>query len=236
MEQLNGRFIESINRTPTVKSLRFILEKKIEFLPGQFLQFLLDRENPQNKELNKYLSFSCSPFRQYIEVTKRISASQFSQRLLALAPGEDVLFRAALGACVFRDEYKKIAFLIGGIGITPAISIIEYIMDKKLDTDVALFYSNKSEEEIAFRIELDDWQRLSQRLKVFYTVTECPPNDARCIRGSINQQLLESRLADIKERICFAFGPPKMVEAMKGLCLGLGCDPEKIKTESFLGY
>jgi ferredoxin-NADP reductase len=43
-------------------------------------------------------------------------------------------------------------------------------------------------------------------------------------------------MIDIKGRIIFAFGPPKMVEAMKGLCLGMGCNPANVKTESFLGY
>jgi len=32
------------------------------------------------------------------------------------------------------------------------------------------------------------------------------------------------------------FGPPKMVEAMKNICLELGISPEDIKTESFIGY
>jgi ferredoxin-NADP reductase len=238
MEQLMGRFIKGIPRTPTVESFRFIFEKKIDFVPGQFLQFTFDKENPANKELNKYLSFSCSPLREYIEVTKRISESQFSRRLLALKVDEEVLFKAPLGSCVFKEEYKKIGFLIGGIGITPVISIIEYIIDKKLDTDAILFYSNRNEAEIAFRIELDYWQLIDTNLKIYYTVTdtEHQPKDEKCIYGVINQALLEKHMIDIKGRIIFAFGPPKMVEAMKGLCLGMGCNPANVKTESFLGY
>ena len=57
-----------------------------------------------------------------------------------------------------HNMYEKIAFLIGGIGITPVISIIEHICDKKLSTDVALLYSNRNEDEIAFKKELHNWQ------------------------------------------------------------------------------
>ena len=68
------------------------------------------------------------------------------------------LLMPPFGNCVFKDEYRKIGFLIGGIGITPVISIIEYIVDRSLATDVLLLYSNKTQEDIAFRRELDAWQ------------------------------------------------------------------------------
>jgi ferredoxin-NADP reductase len=34
----------------------------------------------------------------------------------------------------------------------------------------------------------------------------------------------------------FIFGPPRMVEAMNQLCLGLGCDKNNVKVENFAGY
>jgi ferredoxin-NADP reductase len=137
---------------------------------------------------------------------------------------------------VFAEQHRKIAFLIGGIGITPVISIIEYIIDKKFDTDVALFYSNRTDEDIAFQKELESWQAVDSRLRVFFTVTDCQPKDRRCIFGFINKQLLQQQLADYAERVFFIFGPPKMVEAMTALCLEIGCSKENIKTESFIGY
>jgi ferredoxin-NADP reductase len=236
MQLYRGRLIERIKRTATVESFRIAPQERIVFLPGQFLRLIFDEQNQNNKELNKYLSFSCSPAKDYIEVTKRLSESLFSGWLKALKNKDPVVFRAPFGSCVFRDEFRRISFLIGGIGITPVISIIEYIMEKGLDTDVALFYSNRTEEEIAFRKELDSWQSKNSRLKIFYTITDCQPKDTRCLRGHIDKALLQSKIADIKERIFFTFGPPGMVEAMKNICLDLNCKNENIKTESFLGY
>ncbi|MDD5006293.1 MAG: FAD-dependent oxidoreductase [Candidatus Omnitrophica bacterium] len=231
-----GKLTERIKRTAGIESFRFLPEEKIQFTAGQFLQIIFDETNVSNQELNKYLSFSSSPTKDYIEVTKRLSASQFSQRLKNLEEGDEILFKAPLGSCVFKDEYKKIGFLIGGIGITPVISIIEYIMDKKLDTDVTLLYSNKTEEDIAFRKELDLWASANSNIKVFYTVTECEPKDKRCIFGQINKDLLTEKFKALDERIFFIFGPPKMVEAMKNLCLEAGFNKENVKTENFIGY
>ncbi len=236
MKVVKAKLIERLCRAEGIESFRFVPEESIEFVAGQFLQVMFDPAREDNKDLNKYLSFSCSPCKPYIEVTKRLSNSVFSRRLRELRMGDEVLFRAPLGNCVFTEQYKKIAFLIGGIGITPVVSIIEYIIDKKFDTDVVLFYSNRTDDDIAFRKELERWRTVDNRLKVLFTVTDCQPKDTRCIFGSIDRQLLQQQLTDYAERVFFIFGPPKMVEAMTALCLEIGCNKENIKTESFIGY
>jgi len=227
---------QKTQRTPTVASFRFSSAEKISFLPGQFLKIILDENQPENKELNKFLSFSCSPGNNYVEVTKRLSASLFSQSLSALKLNDCVLIQAPFGNCVFKEEYKKISFLIGGIGITPVISIIEYIINKRLDTDMLLFYSNRTEEEIAFRQELDIWAKSNSNLKLYYTLTDCQPKDNSCSFGRINKELLLDKIKDPQERVFFTFGPPKMVEAMNELCLEIGCPKQNLRTESFTGY
>ncbi|MFN7170646.1 MAG: ferredoxin--NADP reductase, partial [Candidatus Omnitrophota bacterium] len=208
---------EKIKRTETVQSFRFIPGKKIDFLPGHFLQVIFDRENLLNKELNKYLSFSSSPTRDYIEFTKRLSESPFSQRLKNLSINEEILIEAPLGNCVFKEEYKKIGFLIGGIGITPVISILEYILEKNLSTSVSLLYANRSEEEIAFYPELESWQS-SGNIKVYFFV-DLPSRNNSLIFDKIDKKNINKYIPDIKERITFIFGHPKMVAEMKSICL-----------------
>ncbi|MDP1853200.1 MAG: FAD-dependent oxidoreductase [Candidatus Omnitrophota bacterium] len=227
---------ERIKRAPTVESFRFAVEEKISFLPGQFCQVIFDEKNPSDKELNKFLSLSSSPTKDYLEVTKRLSESRFSQKLDSLKPKDEVLLKIPLGTCIFKDEYKRVIFLIGGIGITPVASIIEYIMDKNLDTDVTLVYSNGREEEIAFKKELDAWQKINKNLKVFYTVTELAPKDKTILYSRINKDVLSKNVCDVPACVNFIFGPPKMVEAMENLCLELGCCKDNVKTEKFIGY
>lgn len=236
MEEIKAKLIQSIKRTSSVESFRFLPERKINFIAGQFLQLIFEQKNRNNIELNKYLSFSSSPGHDYFEVTKRISESGFSLKLKSLKIGNDVLFKAPLGACVFKDEYKKIAFLIGGIGITPVISIIEYIAENKINTDVLLFYSNRNEEDIAFKSELDRWRENNPNIKIIYTVTDFQPVNKEYIFGRIDKDLLLNKIPDITERVFFIFGPPKMVETMKNTCLEINPVKENIKTESFMGY
>lgn len=236
MKELRARLIARIRRTPTVESFRFMPQEKLSFLPGQFTQLIFDEKNRQNKELNKYLSFSCSPDREYVEVTKRLTDSAFSARLKSLKTGDEILLAAPSGNCVFKDDYKNIGFLIGGIGITPVISIIEYITDRKLDTDVVLAYSNRTDKDIAFKEGLDYWRSLGHNLKIYYFVTDCEPKDKTYIYGRITKDLLKEKTCDLEKRIFFIFGPARMVEAMEALSFELGCAKENVKTETFIGY
>ncbi|MCM8757934.1 MAG: FAD-dependent oxidoreductase [Candidatus Omnitrophica bacterium] len=230
------RFKESIIRTPTVESFRFIPEKKINFIPGQFLQVIFDKDNLNNRELNKFLSFSSSPTKDYIEVTKRISESKFSQRLKDLKPDDEIFIKGPLGSCVFDESYKRIGFLIGGIGITPVVSILEYIDDRRISTDVLLFYSNRTDSETAFKNELDKISFSNPKVKIIYLVTDCLSLDKNCIFSRLDKEFLKNYIEDLKKRIIYIFGPPKMVEAVKEICLELGMIKENIKVESFMGY
>lgn len=227
---------ERIRRTPSVESFRFSVGDRISFLPGQFCQVIFDRENPGNRGLNKYLSFSSSPERDYVEVTKKISESEFSRRLMSLRPGDEVLLKAPMGKTVFRDGTDRIGFLIGGIGITPVISIVEHIVGRGLETDVALLYMNRTLEETAFRLELEEWSEQKENIRYYCFLTREEPMDGRCAAGRIDRDAVLERIDDCGERTFFVYGPPKMVEAMGDLCRQVGCDPERLKTESFAGY
>ena len=217
------------------RSFRFRLNEKLDFAPGQFLQVIFDEKDRNSQSLNKYLSFSSSPAKDYIEVTKRISDSEFSKRLLSLSDKDSILIKAPMGNCVFKDEYRKIGFLIGGIGITPVISILEYIVEKKLPIDACLLYSNRTKSHIAFKAELDGWADINRKIKVVYALDRGPGGEG-CFIGKIDNQSIMTNMSDYSERVFFIFGPPKMVTAMQSLCLGIGCSQEMVKTESFIGY
>lgn len=236
MKSIKAVFTGSVERAASIKSFRFSCAEKMDFLPGQFLKLIFDESVPEDDELNKYLSFSCSPHRDYVEVTKRITGSKFSSRLQSLKPGDKVTLWAPMGKCIFRPEYVRVGFIAGGIGITPVISIIDYLVHNRLHTDAVLFYSSKTQQEIAFRRELDEWCSGNDRLKVHYTVTDCPPQDHICSYGRIDRVLLENLEPGFKDRTVFIFGPPAMVNEMTAVCREIGCPDSNLRLESFSGY
>lgn len=229
------KFIESCLRAREVKSFRFKPVVPFEFKPGQFAKILFDENDLNNKQLNKYLSFSLPPGGN-IEFTKKLSQSIFSQKLNSLKKGDELAIQGPLGNCIFKDEYKKILFLIGGIGITPVISILGHIVLNKLAVDSILFYSNKTLEQAAFYRQLNQWQKNYPKLKVFNAITSEASGPDIFLHGHINCEIVAQYVKDIRDRIVFIFGPPAMVEAMVAICRKLDLSPEAIKKENFIGY
>jgi ferredoxin-NADP reductase len=232
-EELILQIREIIPRTYNVKSFRLGIEGEPNFKAGQFLCARLLTEN----ECKRYLSISSSPTEKgYIEFTKKITQSDFSKGLLSLSSADRVKIEYPFGKFTLDDPKKKIAFLSGGIGITPIRSICKYVVDTNLGTDMILVYANRTISDIVFKEDFDLMQKQYARLKVTHVLCEPAPG-FKCTIGLINAQIIKNEVPDFGERKFYICGPPAMVEAMKkNLSEELGMAEENIVTERFQGY
>lgn len=232
VKEIEARVKEIITRTHNVKSVRLHV-KDMDFKAGQFMLAML-RGNPR---LKRYLSISSSPTEKgYIEFTKKLTGSDFSEELKTLEPGDIVKIQYPFGSFTLGDPNDKIAFLSGGIGITPIKSICKYVVDTKLGTDIVLLYGNQSVRDIVFKEDLERMQQQYPKLKVIHILCESSPG-FDCKVGLINKDVIRQEVPDYEERKFYICGPPVMVEAMKNiLSEELLIQKELIVTENFQGY
>jgi len=234
--EFETKVIEIIQRTYDVKSFRFSVPDDIRFKPGQFF-FITIRIN--GREVTKHFSFSNSPTEKgYIEFTKRLTDSEFSMALNELRVGDWARVKMPYGLFTFEGEYNKVAFLSGGIGITPIRSMCKYVCDRKTPTDIILIYGNKTEREIIFHENFLKMEAENKNLRVIYTVDNPVDKDAWKGRiGFITAEMIGEEIPDYTERVFFTCGPPKMVDYMVTLMRDeIGIAREKIKWENFSGY
>jgi ferredoxin-NADP reductase len=225
---------EVIQRTYNTKSVRLEAAPGVDYKAGQFMCVTLRSESL----CKRYLSLSSSPTEKgYIEFTKKLTQSDFSCALDNLKPGDRLKIQYPLGKFTLEDNpADKIAFLSGGIGITPIRSIVKSVVDKNLGTDMVLVYSNRSIKDIVFKEDFDAMQKAYPKLRVAHVLCEATP-DFKCALGHINAQVIIDEIPDYKARKFFLCGPPPMVEAMKKiLAEELGLAKEQIVTENFVGY
>ena len=224
---------EIIPRTYNVTSFRFPRPAALNYKAGQFFFVTLKADG---KELNKHFSFSSSPTEKtHIEFTKKLSDSDFSTALKALKAGDWARIDAPYGKFTFEGEHKKIGLLAGGIGITPFISICKYCTDMRLGTKITLLYGNRTENDIAFRKELEAMQLQNKNLKVVFTLNEAD-SDWKGSTGLITAEMIKKEIPDYKETTFYTCGPPKMVEIMENLVEKLGVPKTQLKREYFTGY
>ncbi len=224
--------VETIQRTPDIKSIRFEKPQGFSYLAGQYI-FITLGGGPDRME--KHFTLSSSPTESFLEITKRLTGHPFSNALAGLNSGDKVSIRGPYGEFTFQGEYDKVGMLSGGIGITPLRSIIRYSIDKELGTNIILLCSNRSESDIAFRNELEGMQREKPDIKVIETITR-PEPEWKGVTGRINAGMVKKFMPDYIERTFYTSGPPKMVEAMISLLRELGVPEEQIKQEHFYGY
>lgn len=220
-------------RTYNVKSVRVDFPG-VPFKAGQFLQVSLG----EDKALKRYLSISNAPTETgYLEFTKRITDSEFSQRLSSLRSGDALSIQYPYGKFTYEDNPAgKIAFLSGGIGITPIRSISRFVTDRALDVDIILIYANRSINDIVFKDDFDAMAKVSSNIRVAHVLCE-PAPDFKCAVGRINSTIISNQSPDYAERTFFLCGPPAMVESMKKILREELSVPEtQIVTENFQGY
>jgi len=224
---------EVIRRNYNVKSFRLEIPGVLSFKAGQFLLVTLNND----PKLKRYLSISSSPTEKcYLEFTKKLTGSDFSQTLDSLKAGDAVVIQYPFGKFVLDESFPKIAFLSGGIGITPIRSICKYAADKKLSSDIVLIYANRSVKDVVFKDDFDALMKSYPLLRVAHVLCETEPGFI-CTVGRINAGVIKHEIPDYLERKFYLCGPPQMVEAMRLLLTeDLSVPAERIITENFQGY
>ncbi|BAI61233.1 putative oxidoreductase [Methanocella paludicola SANAE] len=222
---------EVIPRTKDVKSFRFPKPEGFQHKAGQWMYINIKIEGTQKLH---HFTISSSPTENYLEFTKKITDSQYSQALDKMKPGDWAKINAPFGEFTYSGEKIKIGALTGGIGITPLHSICRYCVDEKLPTSIVMLYSNKTEDEIVFKDELEEMHKADPNIVVKNVLTRQP--DWKGLKGHVNTDMIKEQIPDYRERVFYICGPPSLNEAMKKALEGLNLREDQIKLEDFTGY
>ncbi len=222
--------LEIIPCTLDAKSFRFSRPSFFHFKAGQCLLISLTIDGTETK---KYYSISSSPTQKFfLEFTQKLTETSFSKALNSLKSGDVVTLDGPYGTFTFEGEFKKVAMLAGGVGVTPCISMIKYCIDKKIETDIVLLYSNRTEADILFRKEFDQINKQNPNIKIVYTLTRAE-KQWNCYSRRIDKKMILETVPDLKERIFFLCGPPIFVSSMENVLSKLNIDKENVRKENF---
>lgn len=166
------------------------------------------------------------------EITIKTYAG-ITRELAAVTPGTRVLLDGPHGA--FRPSARAAGFVLiaGGIGITPAMSLLRTHADQRDSRPHLLFYGSVGWDDVIFREELDELGH-DLSLRVVHVLND-PPEDWAGERGFLDAAVLGRHLADdISEHDFFVCGPPGMTDAAIRALDAVGVPPEQVHTERFV--
>lgn len=125
-------------------------------------------------------------------------------------------------------ELEHVGLVAGGTGITPMIKIIKKILTSETlsfhNTKISLLFSNRTEQDILLKSQLDEWQKLfPNNFRVTYTLTQNPSSiskDWKGETGRINEELLKKTMPPpSKKTRIFICGPPLLTSLVLSLLL-----------------
>jgi predicted ferric reductase len=203
------------------------------FLPGQFAWLTL-RGSPFGLREHPYTIASAPEVLPRIEFGIK-ALGDFSAEIPRVRPGERAWLDAPYGIFSIDRHRDAPAFagIVGGIGITPMLSMLRSLAARGDRRPCWLFYGNKGWDDATYREELEAL-RARLDLKLVHVLEE-PPEGWDGERGFVTRDLLERHLpADLRERMeYFLCGPTPMTEAAEAALRDLGVPAGRIHTEIF---
>jgi len=217
----------------------FAPDKKLDFRPGQYLEWTLGHEHPDSRGNRRYFTIASSPTEPTAMLGIKFydKPSSFKQTLLSLEPGDTIMAAQLAGGFVLpKDKKKKLVFIAGGIGVTPFRSMLKYLADRGEKRSVTMIYSSPTMKEIAY---YDVFAEAAQKIgaNTVFTFTDKSKLDPAWTghTGYVNAAMIEQVVPDYKERTFYISGPHTLVDASQSVLTGMGIPRSQIKTDFFPG-
>lgn len=221
-----------------IESFIFEGKKGLNFSAGQYLEWTLPQHKSDSRGNRRYLTVSSSPSESKVMFTVKLPErmSSFKAGLKKLHPGDSILAGQLSGRFILpASEKTKLAWLAGGVGITPFRSQAKYIIDFEQMRDVNLIYFAAQPDEFAFKDIFSQAEKYG--LKTAFSLTGGQiPDSWSGQTGSLNKRMLVSLMPDYAERLFYISGPYGFVTNSEQLLLNLGISPKRIITDYFPGY
>ena len=223
------------------KAFIFDKSQSFQYAAGQHVRMtLIDPLKTDEKGNSRFLSMASSPTENRLEFAMRMSNSTFKQTLDEMPIGSKVLIEKLVKSphgsfALPNDSSRPIVFLVGGIGIVPAFSIIKDATQRKLPHKIFLFYSNRTSIDAPYLSQLEKLTRLNPNFKLIATMTQADQG-WKGETGYIDSSMLSKYLPSLDSPIYYIAGLTKMVRAMKALLKTIRVKESNIKAEEFSGF
>ena len=259
--ELIGRCVQINRETPDVKTFRFVAEPAVlfHFKPGQFVTVKLPVEAGKGKPIMRSYSISSSPSRPHtLDITvKRVGASgeNYPPGVASnwlhdhCEVGMSLTIQGPYGDFCYANEEasglpEKLLLISAGSGITPMMSMAQWVSDLAETTEITFIHIAKSPGDIIFRQRLALLAAQHPHFKLAFSLTqESMTAPWAGYRGRLNEALLtailqsrgNANIPDFARQTAYVCGPAGFMTSTRQLLTEIGFPMERYFEESFGG-
>jgi ferredoxin-NADP reductase len=235
-----GRFVLTLERieqsAADTYDFVFRTPRPIAFQAGQYLEWTLGVDHPDSRGNRRYFTVASAPTEDAVRLGVKVypESSAFKRTLVAMSPGDAIHATQVAGDFTLpADPEVKLAFLAGGIGITPFRSMLQYLIDRNEERPIVVLYGNETGDGIAYRDVLDAAER-DLGIPTVYAVAKGATEEQ--YPGYIDARLVRAAIPDFRERTFYISGPQAMVKVLRHTLRRMGVWRSKIKVDFFPGF
>jgi ferredoxin-NADP reductase len=237
-QKLFLKFKSKQQLSATIYDFVFEPSQQLRFTPGQYLEWTLPHLPSDSRGNRRYFTVASSPTEKEIHLGVRIaphSSSSFKKSLIEMSGTHAMVASHLSGDFTMpKDRNVKLAFVAGGIGITPFRSMIKYLIDTNERRDIVLYYLANSANDFAYHELFSEAQ---EKLGIETIYIASVGDEAWQGRvGRLTPEVVYETLPDFTERHFYLSGPNGMVESYKKMLNDMNVPRKQITTDYFPGF
>jgi CDP-4-dehydro-6-deoxyglucose reductase len=199
--------LERLTDDVMVLQLKLPANERLQFLPGQYLEFLL------KDGTRRSFSMANAPAAELLELhVRHVPGGQFTDNVFQKMKERDILrMEAPLGTFFLReDSDKPVVFVASGTGFAPIKSIIEAALAKGVKRRMALYWGGRRPKDLYMDALAKGWG-----IPYVPVVSEALPEDNWAGRTGFVHRAVMQDFPDLSGHQVYACGVPVMVDAAR---------------------
>lgn len=210
--------------------LKLPSNERLQFLPGQYLDFLLKDGKRRS------FSLANSPEEDsLLELhIRHVPGGQFTDHVFGAMKAKDIMrISGPYGSFFLRESEKPAIFLAGGTGFAPIKSILQHAFHHAVARECVLYWGAKTPPDLYLSSLPEQWQRERNNFRYIPVLSEPRAEDAWSGRtGYVHQAVLDDH-ADLSGYEVYACGAPPMIAAAKRDFMARGLPEDAFFSDSF---
>lgn len=205
--------------TEDIKTITVKVDKKFDFIQGQFVMVSIDGVNTEKGHpIKKAYSIASAPKKDLefcIKIEKHPSFTR--EQINKWKVGQKFNIQGPFGNFLLK-EVDDLVFIAAGTGIAPFMSMLRYVKNK----NIALFYSIKTEQEYLYKKELESFN-----IKRIINLTR--EKKQGFLNGRLNKETLKKNIN--KKSEFYICGPAEFIKDIRNNLLELSIAKENIHVD-----
>jgi ferredoxin-NADP reductase len=194
-----------------------------QFKPGQFFHI----KNPTYQKPHETRAFSITTTpttSEHLAICVK-TYGPWTENLLKKKNGDSVWLFGPMGAFTMKNDITNAIFIAGGVGITPILSMLQSLEERKHTLPVTLIYANKSPDAILKKEYVEKMFAEKDNWKLHSHISSTS--------GHITKEFLEQNVAYSKHSTFFICGSQRFTKNIIEVLESCGIERSAIKQEIF---